>query len=207
MKRFFVYAAGLNLLALGIVLNISTGLGVAALSSSIYATSVIFRLSLGTASVLWYLLFVVIQCVLSKGIKKEFVMEIPLSFAFGFLNDFYDWLIRIEPGSLSESVLLLIAAVSCISMGVFLTAKTDLVLNPGDGMVRTISRVSHRPFYMIKNCFDLSMILVSLAMSAVTGNPILGIGAGTVISALFTGRFIKWWDRLIGEKVMRYMQL
>lgn len=61
MKRFFVYAAGLNLLALGIVLNISTGLGVAALSSSIYATSVIFRLSLGTASVLWYLLFVVIQ--------------------------------------------------------------------------------------------------------------------------------------------------
>ncbi len=43
MKRFFVYAAGLNLLALGIVLNISTGLGVAALSSSIYATSVIFR--------------------------------------------------------------------------------------------------------------------------------------------------------------------
>lgn len=27
MKRFFVYAAGLNLLALGIVLNISTGLG------------------------------------------------------------------------------------------------------------------------------------------------------------------------------------
>ena len=79
MKRFFVYAAGLNLLALGIVLNISTGLGVAALSSSIYATSVIFRLSLGTASVLWYLLFVVIQCVLSKGIKKEFVMEIPLS--------------------------------------------------------------------------------------------------------------------------------
>ena len=88
MKRFFVYAAGLNLLALGIVLNISTGLGVAALSSSIYATSVIFRLSLGTASVLWYLLFVVIQCVLSKGIKKEFVMEIPLSFAFGFLKDF-----------------------------------------------------------------------------------------------------------------------
>ena len=207
MKRFFVYAAGLNLLALGIVLNISTGLGVAALSSSIYATSVIFSLSLGTASVLWYLLFVVIQCILSKGIKKEFVMEIPLSFAFGFLNDFYDWLIRIEPGSLSESVLLLIAAVSCISMGVFLTAKTDLVLNPGDGMVRTISRVFHRPFYMIKNCFDLSMILVSLAMSAVTGNPILGIGAGTVISALFTGRFIKWWDRLFGEKVMRYMQL
>lgn len=207
MKRFFVYAAGLNLLALGIVLNISTGLGVAALSSSIYATSVIFRLSLGTASVLWYLLFVVIQCVLSKGIKKEFVMEIPLSFAFGFLNDFYDWLIRIEPGSLSESVLLLIAAVSCISMGVFLTAKTDLVLNPGDGMVRTISRVFHRPFYMIKNCFDLSMILVSLAMSVMTGNPILGIGAGTVISALFTGRFIKWWDRLFGEKVMRYMQL
>ena len=206
MRRCFVYFVGLNLLAMGIVLNISTDLGVAALSSSIYATSVIFRISLGTASILWYLLFVVIQCILSKGIQKEFLLEIPLSFAFGFLNDFYDWMICIEPGSLVQSVLLLVLAVTCISMGVFLTAKTDLVLNPGDGMVRTVSKVFHKPFYMAKNGFDISMILISLAMSIVTGNPILGIGAGTVISALFTGRFIKWWDRLFGEKVMEYMK-
>jgi uncharacterized membrane protein YczE len=51
------------------------------------------------------------------------------------------------------------------------------------------------------------MILASLALSAATGNPVLGIGAGTIISALFTGRFIKWWDRLFGEKVLGYMQL
>ncbi len=207
MRRFVVYFVGLNLLALGIVLNISTNLGVAALSSSIYATSVIFSLSLGTASIIWYLLFVAVQCILTGKIKREFLLEIPLSFAFGFLNDFYDRLLHITPCSAVQSGFLLLIAVACISMGVFLTSKTELVLNPGDGMVRTISRVFQKPFYMTKNCFDISMILASLALSAATGNPVLGIGAGTIISALFTGRFIKWWDRLFGEKVLGYMQL
>lgn len=52
MKKIIIYIIGLNFLALGIVLNISTGLGVAALSSSIYTTSQIFHISLGTASII-----------------------------------------------------------------------------------------------------------------------------------------------------------
>lgn len=45
MKKIIIYIIGLNFLALGIVLNISTGLGVDALSSSIYTTSQIFHIS------------------------------------------------------------------------------------------------------------------------------------------------------------------
>lgn len=88
MKKIIIYIIGLNFLALGIVLNISTGLGVAALSSSIYTTSQIFHISLGTASIIWYIVFVGIQCLLSKKITKEYLLEIPLSFVFGYLNDF-----------------------------------------------------------------------------------------------------------------------
>lgn len=205
MKRWILYFAGLNLLAFGIVLNISTGLGVAALSSSIYATSVIFKLSLGTASILWYLIFVVIQCTLAGKIKKEFLLEIPLSFAFGYLNDFYDFLIDITPPDMFAAVLLMIAAVACSSLGVFITTKTDLVLNPGDGIVKTISSISGRPFHFMKNCFDICMILCSLCMGLVSGHGIIGIGVGTVFSALFTGRFIKLWDQLFGEKMVNCM--
>lgn len=147
MKKIIIYIVGLNFMALGIVLNISTGLGVAALSSSIYATSQIFHLSLGTASIIWYLLFVVIQCCLSNKITKEYILEIPLSFVFGYLNDFYDYIINIHSSSYVESFLLLCLALLFISLGVYLTSETNLILNPGDGIVKTISTVFHQPFY------------------------------------------------------------
>lgn len=41
MKKYILYLFGLNILAIGIVLNLKTGLGVAALSSTIYVCSII----------------------------------------------------------------------------------------------------------------------------------------------------------------------
>lgn len=201
MKKFIIYILGLNFLALGIVLNITTGLGVAALSSSIYATSEIFNLTLGTASIIWYLAFVIIQCILSKQITKEYLLEIPLSFAFGYLSDFYDYIIQMTPSSLIASILLLSVALLCISLGVYLTSETNLVLNPGDGIVKTISTVFHQPFYNIKNIFDISMIGCSLILSFITRSPIMGIGVGTIISAIMIGRLIKIWQCLFQKKL------
>lgn len=201
MRKLMIYFIGLNFIALGIVLNISTGLGVAALSSSIYATSQIFHLSLGTASIIWYMVFVIIQCILSKKITREFLLEIPLSFLFGYLNDFYDMIINIHPESLIFSLLLLTIALCFISMGVYLTSQTNLVLNPGDGIVKTVSIVFHQPFYNVKNGFDIAMILCSLSLSLLTQNPIMGIGIGTVISAIMIGRLIKVWHYLFNDKL------
>lgn len=200
MKRLLIYFLGLNLLALGIVLNISSGLGVAALSSSIYATSNIFNMSLGTASIIWYLLFVIVQCILSKKVTIEFLMEIPLSFVFGFLNDFYVYFIKINPLNIWQSFGILCTAIICISLGVYLTSKTDLVLNPGDGMVKTISKILNTKFSLIKNFFDISMILCSVLLSVITKSPFYGIGIGTIISAIMIGRVIKFWEYVFREK-------
>ena len=201
MKKIIIYIVGLTFMALGIVLNISTGLGVAALSSSIYATSQIFHLSLGTASIIWYLLFVVIQCCLSNKITKEYILEIPLSFVFGYLNDFYDYIINIHSSSYVESFLLLCLALLFISLGVYLTSETNLILNPGDGIVKTISTVFHQPFYNVKNIFDISMIVCSMTLSLVTQNPFMGIGIGTIISAFMIGRLIKIWTNSLQKRL------
>lgn len=113
---------------------------------------------------LYYLVFG-IQCLLSKKITKEYLLEIPLSFVFGYLNDFYDYIIHITPSSFIHSLLLLCIALLCISLGVYLTSETNFVLNPGDGIVKTISEVFHYPFYNVKNMFDISMILCTLVLS------------------------------------------
>ncbi len=64
MKRVLLYILGLNLIAVAVVLNIRYGLGVAAFSSVMYSISEIYQISLGTASILCYLIFVLLQLVL-----------------------------------------------------------------------------------------------------------------------------------------------
>lgn len=86
MKKYFLYFLGLNLIAFAVVLNVRFDLGVAAFSSVMYSISQIYNISLGTASIICYLIFVIIQCILSKKITVTFILEIPLSFAFGWLT-------------------------------------------------------------------------------------------------------------------------
>ena len=62
-KRAVWYIVGLNLIAAAVVLNVRYNVGVAAFSSVMYAISEIYRISLGTASIICYLIFVVMQCI------------------------------------------------------------------------------------------------------------------------------------------------
>ena len=73
-KRTAWYILGLNLIAAAVVLNIRYNVGVAAFSSVMYAISEIYHISLGTASILCYLLFVVLQCILSRKITLTYLL-------------------------------------------------------------------------------------------------------------------------------------
>ena len=70
-KRAVWYIVGLNLIAAAVVLNVRYNVGVAAFSSVMYAISEIYRISLGTASIICYLIFVVMQCILSSGEEAQ----------------------------------------------------------------------------------------------------------------------------------------
>ena len=195
MKRFIIYIAGLNLIAAAVVLNIRYDLGVAAFSSVMYAVAEIYHISLGTATIICYLIFVSMQCVLSKRITLTYALEIPLSFTFGLLTDFYDFLIpdfslALVPGALCFFLTMFVTA-----LGVFLCVKSRLILTPVEGIVQTISDVFKFPFSMVKNVYDVSLVAISALLCLAHGAPFYGIGAGTVLSAFAIGRIIKIYER------------
>lgn len=195
MKRVLLYVLGLNLIAAAVVLNIRYDQGVAAFSSVMYSISEIYHISLGTASILCYLLFVLIQCVLSKKITMTYALEIPLSLAFGVLTDWYDWMIADIHAVPALRMLFFILTMFVTALGVFLCVKTDLVLTPTDGIVKTISEVFELPFSAVKNTFDLSLVAASVLLCLGNHTAFYGIGAGTVLSALCLGRIIKLYER------------
>lgn len=196
-KRVLLYVTGLNLIAAAVVLNIRYTAGVAAFSSVMYAISEIYRISLGMASIICYLIFVLIQCVLSKKITLTYILEIPLSFAFGFLTDLYDLLIPELNFSIFFRSIFFTLTMFITAMGVFLCVKTDFVLTPTDGIVNTISEVFHISFSAVKNMFDLSLVAFSAILCLANQTRFYGIGIGTVLSAMFLGRIIKIYERYI----------
>ena len=195
MKRFIIYVVGLNLIAAAVVLNIRYDLGVAAFSSVMYAVAEIYHISLGTATIICYMIFVFMQCVLSKRITLTYALEIPLSLAFVLLTDVYDFLIPdfnlgLVPGALCFSLTMFVTA-----LGVFLCVESRLILTPVEGIVQTISDVFKFPFSMVKNGSDGSLVAISALLCIAYDAPFYGIGVGTVLSAFAIGRIIKIYER------------
>jgi uncharacterized membrane protein YczE len=197
MKRLFFYFVGLNLIAVAVVLNIRYDFGVAAFSSVMYAISEIYHISLGTASIICYLLFVLAQCILSKKITVTYLLEIPLSFAFGLLTDLYDMIVPAIECPIFLRALLFTLTMFVTAMGVYLCVKTDVVLTPTDGIVKTISEVFSVAFSAVKNTFDILLVISSVVLCLANHTQLYGIGVGTVLSALLLGRIIKIYERFL----------
>ena len=121
----------------------------------------------------------------------------PLSFAFGFLTDLYDWMIPEISAPLAVDFILFILTMFITGMGVFLCVQTNLVLTPTDGIVKTISDVFKLPFSLTKNVFDISLVVISALLCLFNHAPFYGIGVGTVLTAVFIGRIIKIYEKKV----------
>lgn len=93
MKRYVYYLLGMNILVLGITCNTLSNLVVGAFSTLPFAINSLSALTFGQANIIFYLLFVFLQIIIERKISVKFVLEIPFFFIFGFLVDFYQYLI------------------------------------------------------------------------------------------------------------------
>lgn len=72
--------------------------------------------------------------------------------------------------------------------------KGNLIMTPVDGLVLSISEVFHKPYSLCKNIFDISMILATIIICLICHSSIYGIGIGTVFSAFYIGRVIRFCE-------------
>ena len=204
VNRWIIYILSINILALGIILNTRTDLGVAAFTSLFYAFSKVNNISLGTASIILYLILIIVQICLVRKLTITIFLEIPFSLIFGYISDFYDSLIKIRCSNLLSAYLLLLIAIIFVSLGVYFSVSCNLIATPVESTVKTISQVYNLKFSLVKNVFDITMIIMTLLLCLVLQIPVYGIGMGTVLSALLVGRFISGYQYLFDEKIQIY---
>lgn len=196
IKRLIVFVVGMNVLAIGIILNTKSLLGVGSINTLPYALANILSVSLGTMTAMVYLVFIIIQLILLKKFDLQVIIQLPFSFIFGYLIDFYDLFFSYEPTAFYMQIVILIIAIVLTALGAFLMVLGDIVLNPADGLVHTIGKVTNKDFGFVKNIADLVFIVLTVVICLVTKGYILGIGIGTVVSAIFIGRFVALYQNI-----------
>lgn len=99
-----------------------------------------------------------------------------------------------EPTAFYMQIVILIIAIVLTALGAFLMVLGDIVLNPADGLVHTIGKVTNKDFGFVKNIADLVFIVLTVVICLVIKGYILGIG--TVASAIFIGRFVALYQNI-----------
>lgn len=201
VKRCIVYIFGILVLGFGIVLNTKTGLGVAAINSVPYGLSQMTYLTLGNWTTILYIGFIILQIIIYKKCNLKVLLQFPFSYLMGMILDFYDQLFNFPPQNMIISIVLLFIAIVLIALGAYLVVAMDFVPNPADGMVNALSYLIHKDFGQMKWMFDCLMMTITIIMTLIISGHVIGIGIGTVLSALLIGRVIQLYAKLFGQKL------
>lgn len=202
--RWGLYLLGMVLLALGLTLNTKTGLGASAIVSVPFTVSQATGWDFGNLTLVVYCLFVAAQFII-KGKNRRWtdLLQIPLSIVFTRFLNIFAAAIPYQSGNLPADIALLVVAIIFTGIGAAMTVAMQLIPNPGDGIVGTIAAVTGKELGFCKNCFDVGCVSVSLIIGLCFGNPLLGVGLGTLISMVGVGRAIAGFNYLCKRPLLQ----
>lgn len=202
LNRAVIYFFGLVVLALGIVLNTKTLLGVSPIISIPYNVCQVGHFNLGITVFIFYCLCVLVEAILKgKKFKAYDLLQIPMSLVTSMFINFFDQYLNLQPNMLAEKFLILIAAVLVTGIGAATMVNMKLIPNPADALAAAIGEKIQRDMGLGKNIFDLTCFCISAVIGFAFTGHIIGIGIGTLFVVIFTGRVIAVYNYMLKVKM------
>jgi uncharacterized protein len=182
-------------MGLGISLITKSNLGTSPISSVPYELSLIFPITIGEFTFLLSLVFVLIEIlILRKNFPKEQILQVFVGPFFGMFIDLGMYLFRfVNPQYFAEQMLALLLGCVVLALGIYLQISANVIVNPGEGVVKTIANKIEKEFGTIKVIFDATLFLIAAVISLSVFGTIHGLGLGTVISALIVGYLTRFF--------------
>lgn len=189
-ERYLWFALGVAVNSFGIALITKANLGTSPISSVPYVLDLATPLTFGETTFLANTLYVALQAaLLRRDFKPVQLLQLVVNLAFSALIDVSMGLLSwLDPQGLPACLASLLTGCCALGFGVALEVAPNVVVVPGEGMVRAISAVTRRPFGRCKVAFDVSLVALACATSFALFGGLEGLGAGTVVSALLVGR-------------------
>ena len=197
-KRYVLFIISLFFSALGVAFTKHGELGVSPISSVANVLSCTKGgFSLGVWLIIWNCVLILGQIIiLRKKFRLIQLLQIPLSFLFGYFTDFGLWLVGFIPvESYIMRLVMVVVGIVILGFGVSLSVSAN---------VKAIADTANKNFGNVKIAFDVSCVVLAVILSLLLFDfTIVGTREGTVISALCTGLAVKLFQRLTNEPVNR----
>lgn len=202
-KRYVLFIISLFFAALGVAFTKHGELGVSPISSVANVMSCKFSsFSLGTWLIIWNCFLIIGQIlILRKDFQFIQLLQIPLSFLFGWFTDLGMWIVSfISVNSYPIRIAMVIVGIVILGFGISLSVIANVIMNSGEAFVKAVSDTLNQDFGNIKIAFDVICVILSLALSLIFFDlTIVGTREGTIISALLTGMVVKFFSSKLKE--------
>ena len=188
-KRYGLFIAGVIFSALGISLITKAGLGTSPITSLAFVLTFIFPKSLGVFTMLVnFAMFLLQAVILGKTFKKIQLLQLPAALLFSLCIDVWMYLLSFwQVGNYLGEALMLLSGCVFLGFGISLEVIPNVLILPGEGLVRVIAGLTGWRFGRVKTGFDLSIVISAVIVSVLVTGSVLGIREGTVIAALIVG--------------------
>jgi hypothetical protein len=209
-KRYILFIVSLFFAAMGVAVTKHGELGVSPISSVANIISYKFTfLSLGMWLIIWNCVLILGQIlILRKDFKLIQLLQVPLSFVFGYFTDFGMWCVSFIPAnSYIIRLILVICGIIILGFGISLSVIANVIMNSGEAFVKAVSDKSKQNFSNVKIGFDVLCVILSIILSLLffSGN-IVGTREGTIISAFLTGIVVKFFTRILDKPFTTILQ-
>ena len=191
-KRCLVLFFGLFLMGLGISLVTRSTLGTSPISSVPYVLSLALPFTFGEFTFLVTLLFFIAEiAIIGRDFPRPQYFQILIALLLGTFVDVGMFLSAgVQPGVYPEQIAIVLLGSAVLAFGIFLQITANVILNPGEGLVRAIAEKTHKRFGIVKVMFDTTLVTGAAIISFAAFGGIHGLREGTVISAILVGYII-----------------
>ncbi|MDD4136697.1 MAG: hypothetical protein PHT99_02235 [Methanoregula sp.] len=104
----------------------------------------------------------------------------------------------VHPDFYAGQVIILLLGCTILSPGIYLQVAVNVIMNPGEGVVKVIAGKTGVRFGTIKMIFDTSLVCIALLISIFLFGNLQGIREGTIISMFPVGYSILVFSRIFG---------
>lgn len=209
VKRYALFIVSLFISAIGVAFTKYAGLGVSPISSVSNVMNLrIPAVSMGTWLIIWNCILILGQiAVLRSKFRPVQLLQVPLSFLFGFFTDIGMFLVSFIPAeNYPVRFVLMVTGVAVLGFGIALSVIANVIMNSGEAFVQAVSCTINKDFGNVKIVFDVTNVLLSLLLSLAFFNfTIVGTREGTLISAVMTGVFVKLFRKMLAEPMERIL--
>lgn len=190
--RYLCFVAGLLANSFGVALITKATLGTSPISSIPYVLDLEFAPTFGQFTFALNMVYIVAQIALLRhDFKPVQLLQVVANLIFSaFIDVSMGLLWWLSPEGLFAQVCSLALGCAILAVGIAVEVAPDVIVVPGEGIVRAISSTLERPFGTCKLCFDGTLVLIACGLSLLFFGYLNGLGVGTIVAAVIVGPIV-----------------